>query len=122
MEMMFGTMFGMRQGASAWLLGFAIHLAGSALIALLYGWIFEHVTHRANWLIGVGIGFIHGILAGIVMGFMPEMHALIPEQMPTPGFFMANMGATTVVFDFVMHMIYGAIVGAAYGPIAHTSM
>lgn len=47
--------------------------------------------------------------------------ALIPEQMPAPGFFMADMGATTVIFDFVMHMLYGAIVGAVYGRIAPAS-
>jgi hypothetical protein len=122
MEMMFGTMFGMRQGTSAWLLGLGIHLAGSALIALIYAWSFERVTHRANWLIGGGIGSLHALIAGGVMGFMPEMHALIPEHMPAPGFFMANMGAMPVILDFAMHMIYGAIVGAAYGRVAPPSM
>lgn len=77
---MFGTMFGMREGPGAWLLGLAIHLIGSGLIALIYARVFEHVTHRAGWLIGTGIGFVHAVIAGVVMGFIPAMHALIPGQ------------------------------------------
>lgn len=117
MEMLFGTMFGMTQGNTAWLLGFAIHLVVSGLIALIYGWVFERVTHRAGWLVGAGVGFVHAVIAGLVMGMMPAMHALIPGQMPAPGFYMSNMGAMTVVSEFVLHMIYGAIVGAMYGSV-----
>jgi hypothetical protein len=120
MEMMFGTMFGMMPGNAAWLLGFAIHLIGSGLIGLIYAWVIEHVTHRGGWVIGAGIGFVHAIIAGLVMGIMPEMHALIPEEMRAPGFFMSNMGAMTVVSEFVMHAIYGGVVGAMYASVSAT--
>ena len=53
------------------------------------------------------------------MAMMPAMHPLIPEQMPAPGAFMANMGLMGVIAEIMLHLIYGAIVGAMYGPVIH---
>ena len=117
LEMMLGTMLGLAPGPTAWIAGFIWHLVNSGVIALIYAWGFEHVTHRAGWLVGLGFSISHAILAGIFMGMMPAMHPMIPEQMPPPGAFMAGMGAIGVIAEFMLHMIYGAIVGAMYGPV-----
>lgn len=53
LEMMLGTMVA-DPGSTAWIIGFAMHLMISGAIALIYAWAFEHVTHRAAWLIGAG--------------------------------------------------------------------
>lgn len=120
LSMMLGTMFVAPPGATAWIVGFLMHLMISGLIALLYAWGFEHVTHRAGWLMGVAFSLIHSIGAGLFMGIVPAMHPLIRSgQMPAPGFFLANKGAMYVVMLFVMHAIYGAIVGALYAPAVH---
>ena len=84
-EMMLGTMVSAPPNLVTWLIGFAIHLMISALIALIYAWGFEHVTHRAGAAIGLGFAVIHVAIAGIVMAMMPAMHPMIPEQMPAPG-------------------------------------
>ena len=115
-EMMLGTMVS-SPGAAAWLIGFAMHLMISAVIALAYAWGFERVTHRAGVVVGLGFAVIHIIIAGMVMGMIPAMHPMIPEQMPAPGAFMAKMGATFVALFVIEHLIYGAIVGAMYGPV-----
>jgi hypothetical protein len=94
-----------------------MHLMISALIALVYGWGFENLTHRADWLVGIGFGFIHAIIAGVVMGMMPAMHPLMPEQVPAPGAFMSNLGIMGIAAEFMLHLIYGAIVRAMYGPV-----
>lgn len=118
-EMMLGTMMSSMPTLTTWLIGFAIHLMISALIALAYAWGFEHVTHRAGVTVGLGFSIIHIIIAGMVMAMIPAMHPMIPEQMPAPGAFMANMGAM-FAFLFVMeHLIYGGIVGALYGPVTY---
>ena len=118
-EMMLGTMMSSTPNLTTWLIGFAIHLMISALIALVYAWGFEHVTHRAGLGVGLGFSIIHVVIAGMVMAMIPVMHPMIPEQMPAPGAFLANMGAT-FAFLFVMeHLIYGAIVGVLYGPVEH---
>jgi hypothetical protein len=115
-EQMMGTMF-VPPGTTAFLLGLFIHLMVSGLIALIYAWGFEHVTHRAGFLVGLGFAVVHTVIAGIVMGMMPMMHPMIPERMPPPGFFMANLGAMAAIAEVVLHLIYGAIVGGLYGPV-----
>lgn len=117
LEMMLGTMVA-PEGATAWLIGLVMHLMISGGIALIYAWGFEHVTHRAGWLIGAGFSIIHTLIAGTLMGVMPAMHPRMPPMM-APGAFMSSMGTTGVVMEFVLHLIYGAIVGAMYGAVLH---
>ena len=57
-EMMLGTMVA-DPGTTAWLIGFVMHLTLSGLIALIYAWGFEHVTHKAGWAVGTGFGLVH---------------------------------------------------------------
>jgi len=118
LEMMLGTMVVQPPSAVAWTVGLAIHLVLSGLIALIYAWGFERVTHRAGWAVGAGFGVIHAIIGGLFMGMVPAMHPLIPEQMPAPGAFMSNVPMGPVAL-FVLHIIYGAVVGAIYRPVEH---
>lgn len=115
-EMMLGTMM-LPAGGAAWLAGFALHLVVSALIALIYAWGFEHVTHRAGWSIGMAFALIHIGIGGIVMGLVPAIHPMVPEMMPAPGAFMSGMGAIGVTAFIVEHLAYGAVVGAIYEPL-----
>ena len=102
----------------AGIIGFIMHLSISGLIALIYAWGFEHVAHRAGWLVGVGFSLIHSIGTGLFMGLVPMMHPMMRSgAMPAPGLFMANKGMMYVVALFVLHAIYGAIVGAIYPPV-----
>ena len=117
LEMMLGTMPGFQPSGGVWLLGFMMHLMISGAIALIYAWGFEHVTHKAGAVVGTGFGVIHAIIGGMAMGMMPLIHPLIPEQMPAPGAFMSSMGMMGVMAEIVLHMIYGATVGALYGPV-----
>jgi hypothetical protein len=118
-EMMLGSIVSSSPGATTWLIGFVIHLMISALIALAYAWGFEHVTHRAGAVVGLGFAVIHVVIAGMVMAMIPAMHPMIPERMPAPGAFMAKMGGTFVALFVIEHLLYGAIVGAMYGPVEH---
>lgn len=114
LEMMMGTMF-LEPGPAAWILGFAMHLMVSGLIALAYAWGFETVTKRADAGRGAAFSLVHILIAGVVMGAMiPVVHRLIPEQMPGPGFFLANHGTMGVVAFVVLHLVFGAVVGAMY--------
>jgi hypothetical protein len=113
LEMMLGTMM-LQPGAGAFLLGMMMHLIISGVI---YAWGFEYVTRRSSAAVGAGFGVIHGIIGGLFMSMMPMMHPLIPEHMPAPGAFMSNMGLMGVVAEMVLHVIYGAVVGAVYRPV-----
>jgi hypothetical protein len=118
-EMMLGSMVSSSPGLTTWLIGFVMHLVISALIALAYAWGFERVTHRAGTAAGLGFAVIHVAIAGVVMAMVPAIHPMIPEQMPAPGAFLANMGATMAALFVIEHLLYGGIVGAMYGPVRH---
>jgi len=118
LEMMLGTMVA-DPGTTAWLIGFVMHLMISGAIALLYAWGFENVTHRAGWLVGAGFSLIHIVIAGVVMGMMPMMHPRMPNPISPPGAFMSNLGVMGIVAEVMLHVIYGAIVGAMYGAVVH---
>ncbi len=118
LEMMLGTMVA-DPGMTTWVIGFVIHLILSGAIALIYAWGFEHVTHRAGWLVGAGFGIIHAIIAGMFMGMVPMIHPRMPTPVAPPGAFLSNMGTMGVVALFMLHIIYGAVVGAMYGPVLH---
>jgi len=120
LEMMEGTMLVRPPGPVAWGVGFLMHLMISGLIAFVYAWGFERVTHRAGWLVGAGFGVVHAVIAGVVMGMMPAVHPLIPGQMPAPGAFLSNVPMGPVAL-FMLHVVYGAIVGAIYAPAAHAA-
>ncbi|NUR32947.1 MAG: hypothetical protein HOQ30_02980 [Gemmatimonadaceae bacterium] len=120
LSMMLGTMFVQPPGGTAWIVGFIMHLMISGLIALIYASAFEHVTHRSGWGIGMLFSLVHSIGTGLFMGMVPAMHPMIKSgQMPAPGMFMAHKGAMYVVMLFVLHAIYGAIVGGMYGDVVH---
>lgn len=116
-EMMLGTMVVSPPGGAAWLAGFAMHMMLSILIALIYAWGFEHVTHRAGVGIGLGFALVHIVIGGAVMAMIPALHPMIPEQMPAPGAFLMNMGAAFTAFFVVEHLLYGAVVGGVYGAV-----
>jgi len=118
LEMMLGTMV-TDPGTTAWMIGFVTHLMISGAIALIYAWAFEHVTHRAGWLVGAGFGVVHAIIAGMVMGMMPMIHPRMPNPVMPPGAFMSHLGTMGVVAEFMLHLIYGAVVGAMYGAVIH---
>ncbi|MDP9310480.1 MAG: hypothetical protein M3R24_06265 [Chloroflexota bacterium] len=120
LSMMEGSMITAAVGLGTWLLGFVMHLMISGLIALAYAAGFEHVTHRAGWHIGVGFSLIHSLIAGLMFGTMPTIHPLVPDQMPAPGMFMSNKGLMGVLAFFMLHALYGAIVGAMYH-VVHTA-
>jgi hypothetical protein len=117
MEIMLGTMVVPNAALTAWLVGFAIHLLIGGVLALVYAWAFEHITHRAGLLVGVGFGLVHAVIAGLGNTLVPAIHPMIPERMPAPGAFMANLGTMGIVAEFVLHAVYGAIVGTLYGPV-----
>jgi len=117
-EMMLGTMFGGPSSTGKWVLGLVLHLILSGLIALAYAAGFEYVAHRAGAAVGTVFSLVHIILAGVVLGMIPAIHPLIPEKMAAPGAFMAAMGGAYVATFVIEHLIYGAIVGWMYGPVA----
>ncbi|MGI8668731.1 MAG: hypothetical protein ACR2J3_02670 [Aridibacter sp.] len=52
---------------------------------------------------------------------MSNAHPLMQNgTLPAPGFFAANFGIMSIIAVLLLHIIYGAVVGAIYTPVNHT--
>lgn len=127
-------------GAAAYAAGLMIHGMMSVAFGLVHGGILEAVgVESVGAGIGVGVifGLAHAVIVGVVLGMMPLMHPrirplerkLLPamgvfspapdeELLDPPGFFGLNYPPLTVVGFFMLHIMYGIIVGAVYGGLA----
>lgn len=105
--------------------GYAVHFVNGLLFALAYAGVFAAVG-RADWLLGVALGFVHALFAGgaLVNVLLPAVHprmgtpwsdAAETPILEPPGFMLMNYGRATVFVTLLLHLAYGAIVGAFAG-------
>ena len=137
--LLLGTML-VPVGAAAYVVGLMIHGMMSVVFGLAHGGVLEAVgVDSVGAGIGVGVlfGLAHAMIVGVMLGMMPLMHArirplegkLLPamgpfspapdeELLDPPGFFGLNYPPLTVMGFFMLHIIYGVIVGAVYAGLA----
>ena len=118
LELLLGTMLGQKPSPEAFFVGLLMHLAIGGAFGLLYGWLFETVWNHGGAGMGMILGVVHAALIGMAVGLTPQFHPLVPERIPDPGAFFANVGILGVVAFFGVHILYGAIVGHGYGHVA----
>jgi hypothetical protein len=88
-------------GGFTFLVGFVMHLVAGGCFAMAYAAIFRS-WNRSSSGRGASLGLAHWLLAGVVMGFLE------------PGFFAAGFGAASVFMFFIVHVVFGAVVGGLY--------
>ena len=137
--LMLGTMM-VPIGAMAYLVGLMMHAMMSVLFGVVHGALLASVdVDSAAAGVGLGIlfGFGHALVTGAMFGVMPLMHPrmrplqpkLIPamaglaqvsaeEVLDPPGFFALNYPTLTVMGFFMLHIMFGIIVGVIYGTFA----
>lgn len=116
LERGFGSLLLAQWGAGAWILGLIIHLAFSAIFALVYSVGFKRVG-GAGWQIGAAFGVVHWVIIGFLAGLAPWVHPLMPNVMAPPGFFAVNSGVFGFFFLLLLHVMFGSIVGSAYAKL-----
>ena len=105
-------------GVLPWTIGLAAQLAVGIAAALLYATIFEWVTRRGGLLVGLAIAPAHTIIAGLAVGFLPAAR-LMSSGVSPPGAFLEYRGFIVAGAFVVAHLLFGVIVGAAYGASRH---
>lgn len=115
-ELLLGTILGHPPSLATWLAGLAAHLLFAGLVGLIYGWGFETLSGRADWRVGLAFGGVHAIVAGVLLWVLPVIHPLMAERIPAPGPFLSRFGGLGVLVELAVHLVYGAVVGALYGP------
>ena len=120
-ELILGTLTGLPPGREAFAAGLGVHLAVGAGFGVLYGWLFERVWDHGGASTGLILGVVHAALLGMFFGLTPQFHPLVAAHVvpdPGPYFVRTGPGGIGVVLWFLLHMMFGAIVGAGYGRVA----
>ena len=115
LEALLGSLFAPRAVVSPWFTGFLVHLAIGGIVGIVYAFIFEVAVQRSGPILGAGVGLAHGMLAGLLMSGIPAMNPLDSSITSVPGAFLSNVSFGPVVF-LLLHCLFGAVVGIAYGP------
>jgi hypothetical protein len=119
--LLLGTIF-TEQRSRANAIGYLLHFVDAVVVALVYYAIFRAVGH-AGWAIGMGLGAVQALFVGggLANVLLPAVHPRMgtpwtdAEETPLlepPGFMLANYGPYTAIVTLVVHLAYGAIVGA----------
>jgi len=95
-----GAVFGM----DTWVVGFVVYLLIGGAMALAYAVIFEWVLHQS----GVGAGLLLGACNTILAGFFWAAHG------SDPGKFWYAFGIAGTAALFLVHFVYGGLVGGLY--------
>ena len=109
---MLSTMFGKPNRMMGW----AMHFMMGVVFALIYAFAWSRGVGAPTWGGGLIFGAAHWIVAGMVMGMIPMMHAGIKSgAVKAPGMWMtANGGMMSFVGGLIGHMAFGLAVALVY--------
>ena len=107
---------------SAKAIGYALHLLAGLAFALVYDAIFAAIG-RASWWLGAVFGLVHALFAGtaLVNVLLPLIHPRMATSVTAaharallepPGFLLLNYGRAAPAVTVLVHLVYGAVVGA----------
>ena len=91
------------------------------------GWVLHFMIGTAVWGIGFALLFTvlpgnGAVLKGIVFGALAwVLMMLIPMPMAGAGLFAMKMGMMAPVMTLVLHLLWGAVLGATYGSLSRST-
>ena len=103
----------------AYLAGAMMHGAMSIVFGLIHV-VFYNALGLESELIAWGLlfGFVHWLISGMGLSMVPAMHPLMKRgQMETPGAFALSCPPLTAMGFFILHLVFGIVVGALYGAL-----
>ena len=67
---------------------------------------------------GLLFGLVHWLISGMDLSMVPAMHPLMKRgQMEAPGAFALSYPPMTAMGFFILHLVFGIVVGALYGAL-----
>ncbi len=97
-------------------LGWIIHFMMGVIFAIIYAALWAAGIGSATLVSGIVFGMVHFLIAGLVMGGMPMMHAGIKAgTVQAPGVLMLNAGVMGFMGGLIGHAVYGLAVALVYG-------
>jgi hypothetical protein len=103
-------------------IGYGLHFVAGQAFALIYYAVFVAID-ESGVLLGAVFGLVHALFAGtaLVNILLPVVHPRMGSPhtaadssplLEPPGFLMRSYGPSTPVVNVIVHVLYGAIVGA----------
>lgn len=110
-----GTMVTRATGPS-YAAGFMMHFMMGVMFAIVHTLLFQAFDLETNLLAwGIVFGAGHWVIAGMGLGMMARIHPLMKTgEMMAPGAFARNLPGMTVMGFFMLHLVYGLVVGLVY--------
>ncbi len=98
-----------------YIVGLMAHFMNGVIFAVIYAFLFT-LLGVAGWTWGLVFGAVHGVMAGLVMGMMHVVHPNMGpgKELPALGLFARNISPMAPAGLIMLHLAYGAIVGAIY--------
>ena len=112
---MLGTAFLEPTEPYTWGVGAAGVVLLGAIFGLVHAQVYEE-WRRSGPIIGGIVGLLHAAVAGTALGFVAGYHPHMPELIPDPGYFGANIGPDVVTIFLAAHVLYGMATGSLYRP------
>jgi len=111
---MLGSMF-TQDGNTA--LGWMMHLMMGIIFGLMYAVLWSLHIGAATLVFGALFGIGHWLIAGLIMGGVPMVHAGVKAgTVQAPGVYMMNNAGTMAFMGgLIGHVVYGLVVALVYG-------
>ena len=111
---MLGSMFS-KDGNNA--LGWVMHFMMGVIFAIIYAALWAVGIGSVTWASGLIFGAAHWLIAGLMMGGVPMMHAGVKAgTVKAPGLYMMSAGGMMAFAGgLIGHVVYGLVVALAYG-------
>ncbi len=118
LSLMLGTMM-FPIGAMAYVAGAMMHLVASIVFAIIHVALYQAFGLESvliAWGVLFGVG--HWLVVGMGLGMVPIMHSRMKSgEVETPGVLALNFPAATAMGFFMLHVLFGILVGAVYEAI-----
>ncbi len=113
--LMLGTMM-VQDKRMAYIVGAMMHGAMSIAFGLAHVALYTAFGLESALVVwGVLFGLAHWLISGMGLGMMPTMHSAIRRgELQAPGAFAMNFPTMTAAGFFMLHVIFGILVGAFY--------
>lgn len=104
----------LEQGSAAFMMGMVMHFMIGVILAIVYALVWEVTAVPVTWWSGLIFGFVHGLIALMVMPMMMRMHKEVQAgRFPN---LIREGGMMGVAGLIIGHLVYGLILGLLYTP------
>ncbi len=112
---MLGSMMTMSSPA-VYVVGAMVHGVMSIVFGIIHAFFYDVFSLESGLIAwGLAFGVVHWLIVGMGFEMLPSMHPAIKRgEVAAPGAFATNYPMMTTVGFFMLHIVFGLVMGASY--------